>query len=140
MAKLMSTEEFLELAPKKLMWVVKKGFRRAKELEKISPTTATLVYCGKNVAFEFSLDVRDQCIDAEVIKVKYGRLLRNLDGGYSSGIYNHLVKKEGYRGSPTGTRAQLPETSKLDQAIDGWISLLDTAGSNLLEDEAGAFD
>lgn len=136
----MSTEEFLELAPKKLMWLVKKGFRRAKELEKISPTTATLVYCGKNVAFEFSLDVRDQCIDAEVIKVKRGRLLRNSDGGYSSGIYNHLVKKEGYRGSPTGTHVNLPESSKLDQAIDGWISLLDMAGSNLLNDEAGRFD
>lgn len=140
MAKLMSTEEFLELAPKKLTWLVKKGFRRAKELEKISPTTATLVYCGKNVAFEFNLDVRDQCIDAEVIKVKCGRLLRNSDGGYSSGIFNYFVKKEGYRGSPTGTQANLPESSKLDQAIDGWISLLDMAGSNLLNDEDGTFD
>ena len=135
-----STEEFLELAPLKLMWVVRKGFKRAKELEKISPTTATLVYCGKNVAFEFSLDVRDQCIDAEVIKVKCGQLLRNSDGGYSSGIYNYLVEKEGYRGSPTGTLANLPESSKLDHAIDGWISLLDLAGSILLSDQAGTFD
>ena len=60
MEKLMSTEDFLEQAPKKLMWLVRKGFIRSNELEKISPTTATLVYCGNSEVIEFSLDVRDQ--------------------------------------------------------------------------------
>ena len=133
----MSIEAFQELAPKKLIWLVEKGFRRAREFEKKSTTMATLVYCGNNVAFEFSLDVRDQCVDAEVIQVKDGRLLRNWDGGYSSDLYNHLVKYEGYRGKPTGTRIKSPELSELDWAIDGWISLLDTAGSTLLKDHAG---
>ncbi len=136
----MSIEKFLETAPKKLTWLVGKGFTRVKELEKTSPTMTTLVYCGENVAFEFSLDVRDQCIDAEVIKVKCGQLLRNSDGGYSSDIFNHLVKYEGYRGSPTGELVKSPGSSKLDQAIDGWISLIDTAGSTLISDHAGVFD
>lgn len=136
----MSIEKFLESAPKKLTWLVGKGFTRVKEYEKTSPTMATLVYCGENVAFEFSLDVRDQCIDAEVIKVKHGQLLRNSDGGYSSDIFNHLVNYEGYRGKPTGQLNKSPDSSKLDQAIDGWISLIDTAGSTLISDHAGVFD
>ncbi|MDR4517691.1 MAG: hypothetical protein MRK00_09955 [Nitrosomonas sp.] len=134
---MISIEEFKELAPKKLMWLVEKGFRRTEDFEKTSTTMATLVYCGENVAFEFSLDVRDQCVDAEVIQVKDGRLLRNWDGGYSSDIYNYLVKYEGYRGRPTGTLTKSPELSELDWAIDGWISLLDTAGSTLLSDHSG---
>ena len=137
---MISLEEFQEIAPKKLMWLVEKGFRRAKEFEKTSTTMATLVYCGENVAFEFSLDVRDQCVDAEVIQVKDGQLLRNWDGGYSSDIHNHLVKHEGYRGKPTGLLVKSPKLSEIDWAIDGWISLLDTAGSKLLADSPRTFD
>lgn len=136
MTELMSIKEFLELAPKKLIWLVERGFRRAKELEKTSPTMATLVYRGEYIAFEFSLDVRDQCVDAEVITVKGGQLLRNQDGGYSSDIYNHLVKHEGYRGGPAGNVTISPKSSKLDQAVEGWISLIDTAGAKLLTDRA----
>ena len=96
----------------------------------------TLVYRGENVAFEFSLDVRDQCIDAEVIKVEDGSLCRNWDGGYSKDIYAHLVAAEGYRGSPTGSLDARDLNSKLDKAIAGWSSLLETAGSKLLSDSS----
>ena len=94
----------------------------------------TLVYRGKNVAFEFSLDVRDQCVDAEVIKVENDSLRRNWDGGYSKDIYAHLVAVESYRGSPTGTVNTSASESKIDKAIAGWKSLLETAGSSLLKD------
>ena len=133
-----SIDEFREIAPKKFSWLEEKGFRRAKEFEKTTSTLATLVYCGENLAFEFSLDVRDQCIDAEVIKVECGKLLRNSDGGYSSDIYDHLVKNEGYRGSPKGNLSNSPKSRDLEGDIDGWISLLDSAGSTLLDDRDGA--
>ena len=137
MVETMSIEKFLELAPKKLLWLERKGFRRAEELEESSPTSATLIYKGENLAFEFSIDIRDQCIDAEVIKVEGGKLSRNCDGGYSSDIYNHLVEHEGYRGSPTGNLTKRPELSKVEQDIDGWIFLIRGAGSKLLSDNLG---
>ena len=137
MTDLISIREFLKLAPNKLKWLVDRGFSRNTGMERVSSTVATLVYCGENVAFEFSLDVRDQCIDTEVIRVQGGQLLRNWEGGYSSEVYNHLVKVEGYRGSPTGNLVNSPKLTKLDWAIDGWISLIETAGSSLLADRAG---
>ena len=63
-----SIESFLVEAPEKLEWLEERCFHRSKKLEQSSSTLATLVYRGEHVAFEFSLDVRDQCIDTEVIK------------------------------------------------------------------------
>lgn len=134
MGETISVEEFRYSAPSKLSWLIERGFNRSEDLEKTTSTMGTLVYRGQHVAFEFSLDVRDQCVDAEVIRIENGTLQRNWDGGYSSDIFNHLVKKEGYRGSPTGTLDKSSPGSKLDRAIDGWLSLLKTAGSNLLSD------
>ncbi|TAN84047.1 MAG: hypothetical protein EYR95_18140 [Phormidium sp. SL48-SHIP] len=131
-----TVEVFRESAPAGLRWLVERGFSRARDLEKETPTMGTLVYRGKNVAFEFSFDARDQCIDAEVIKVERGSLRRNWDGGYSKDIYTHLVAAEGYRGSPMGSLSVHEFESKLDKAIAGWSSLLETAGSKLLSDSS----
>ena len=130
----MTIEEFQNDTPKRLNWLEEKGFERIKELEAHGQTYSTLVYCGENVAFEFSLDIRDQCLDAEVISVKDGKLMRNIDGGYSCDIYKHLVMVEGYRGRVSeGADVTLGETL-LDKAIDGWTFLLNKAGEDLLSD------
>lgn len=126
-------DEFREIAPVKLRWLEEEGFVRDPQLEKATSTMATLIYKGQNVAFEFSLDVRDQCVDAEVIEVAAGTLKRRWEGGYSDEVYNHLVEKEGYRGSPRGV-AKTSGGTKLDRAIEGWSSLLKTAGAKLLSD------
>jgi hypothetical protein len=131
-----SIESFLVEAPEKLEWLEERCFHRSKKLEQSSSTLATLVYRGEHVAFEFSLDVRDQCIDTEVIKVENGKLLRNWDGGYSSDVFSHLVKKERYRGKPSGECDLSVLGSELEKAICGWSSLLETAGQKLLADNA----
>ncbi len=136
----MTVEEFRELAAVKLGWLIDRGFDRVKNFEQVTPTTGTLVYCGKHVAFEFSLDARDQCVDAEVIKVENGSLCRNWDGGYSKDIFAHLVAVEGYRGSPTGTIKTPVSSSKISQAIAEWSSLLENAGSNLLADRPDSLE
>ena len=136
MSTAISLDSFLSEAPEQLRWLEKRGFHRLKELEQTTSTVATLVYRGHHVAFEFSLDVRDQCVDAEVIKVEHGKLLRNWDGGYSSDVFSHLVKKEGYRGKPSGTYDLSAPASALDKAIGAWSSLLETAGKKLLADSA----
>lgn len=129
-----SPEEFRELAPGKFRWLPDRGFSRVADLEETTSTMATLVYRGQNVAFEFSFDVRDQCVDAEVIRVESGKLRRNWDGGYSSDIWDHLVRKEGYRRSPRGTFDRTSGGSRLDNAIDSYRSLLETVGATLLSD------
>lgn len=130
-------KDFLLLSPKWLKPLEKRGFNRGHELEVVSPTMATLVYLGEHVAFVFSLDVRDKCIDAEVIKVRNKKLFSNWDGGYSCNIFTHLVKHQGYRGNPRGLNWH-PESDAskdpLEQSIKGWLNLLETAGERLLQD------
>jgi hypothetical protein len=139
MSENISIEEFRTLSPEWLKVLEGIGFYRSPELEETSPTMATLVYCGKHVAFAFSLDVRDQCVDAEVVRMRNGKMFRNWDGGYSSNIFAHLVKHEKYRGGPKGANwnaASNVAKSPLEQAIKGWLNLLETSGERLLHDRA----
>lgn len=132
-----SIENFLLFSPEWLKPLEKKGFSRMPEMEENTPTMATVVYSGEYVAFVFSLDIRDQCIDAEVVKVRNKKMLRNLDGGYSSDIFTHLVRYEGYRGGPRGVNwspsSNISE-NPLELSIKGWLNLLETAGDKLLQD------
>ena len=139
MSNEMSVNKFRTLGPDLLDWLVEKGFQRVGKFEMVNPMSSTLVFCGKNVAFSFGLDVREQYIDVEVIKVKNGRLVDKLDGGYSSSLYSHLVNKEGYRGSVSRT-SRAVYTSKLEQALGDWIALLRQEGGNLLRDDLDSLD
>jgi len=82
------------------------------------------------VGFIFSLDLRDQCVDAAVVRVVDGQIKRGWDGGYSAGLYTHLVEKAGYRGGPGKSSA----SGLLEQMIEGWADLLQKAGQSLLDD------
>jgi len=130
-------ENFLLLSPKWLKPLESIGFNRRRDLEKISPTMATLVYLGEYVAFVFSLDIRDQCIDAEVVMVKNKKMIPHWDGGYSSNIFTHLIKHERYRGGPKGVNWSSVYNVSMDgleQSVKGWLNLLETAGDKLLQD------
>lgn len=129
-------DEFRAITPAKMKFLEIKGFRRIEALEETTPTMATLVYCGTHVGFVFSLDVRDQCVDAEVVKVVNGQILRNWQGGYSSSLFSHLVKHEGYRGRRVAlaTNDLGVSDTKIERELNGWIALLQTAGEKLLSD------
>ena len=84
-----------------------------------------------------SLDVRDQHVDVEVARVTDGVLKRNWDGGYTSDLFMHLVKHEGYRGR--GLRTNVDNQSRADESpiqrmIDAWAELLTSAGERILKD------
>jgi hypothetical protein len=137
MADQISIDDFRVLSPQWLNVLEKKGFWRSQALEEVTPSTATLVYSGKHLAFVFSFDVRDQCVDAEVVKVIDGNLVEYSEGGYSADIYNHLVQHEGYRGGPKGRDWELCERTSsglLERSIKGWINLIETVGTRLLMD------
>jgi hypothetical protein len=132
-----TVEEFRILALERFRFLEDFGFRRAPSLEEASPTGGTVVYLGKHVGFIFSLDVRDQCVDAQVVKVLDGQMKRRWEGGYSSGLFMHLVRHTGYRGGMPRSSGDTPSQagrSALRQMIDGWAELLKHAGQTLLND------
>jgi hypothetical protein len=137
MPEQITIEDFRTRSPLWLVALEKAGFERSPELEETSSMTASLVYAGEHVAFVFSLDFRDQCVDAEVVKVRNGKLFHNWDGGYSSNVFGHLVKHERYRGGANGANWEARSNASmgsLEEAIKGWLNLLETAGENLLRD------
>ncbi|MCS7062769.1 MAG: hypothetical protein NZM04_01755 [Methylacidiphilales bacterium] len=111
------------------------GFQRAPEFESVTPTTASVVYLGKNIAFTFTFDLRDQAIDLLVTRYRNGKLLAIWDGGYSSSLFTYLLKHCGYRGRPTPP-STLPQTAtKLQRMIATSLSLLEhPAAARLLTD------
>lgn len=134
-----TVEQFQKIAPLRLNILEEKGFKRAVSVEHTTPTTSTIVYMGEHVGFVFSFDVRDQCVDAEVVKILNGEILRNWDGGYSSDIFTHLVRHEGYRGSPLGKaipEVGIGDENSLEKMINGWAGLLRCAGQKLFDDKS----
>ena len=128
-----TVEQFRNLALVRLNFLESKGFHRAPAQEATTPTGGTVVFLGKHVGFILSLDVRDQCVDAQVVKVQDGQIKRTWEGGYSSNILSHLVKHAGYRGQSRESN----ETSKpaLERMVDAWVELLKGAGQMLLRDQ-----
>ena len=80
--ELISSEEFRRVVQECASTLTSHGFQRAPEFDSETPTTASVVYVGQNVAFTFTFDVRDQAIDVVVTRCRYGKLVANRDGGY----------------------------------------------------------
>ena len=133
-ASQITVEQFRTLALDRFGFLEAKGFHRVQSLEETTSTSGTVVYLGENVGFVFSLDVRDQCVDGQVVKVRDGQIKRNWEGGYSSDVFTHLVKHAGYRGRPAGSGERKAGESVLQRMIDGWADLLKQAGQSLLSD------
>jgi len=128
-----TVDEFQSVAATHLSFLEAHGFARDPFLEERKSTYGTVVYRGKHLAFVFSCDVRDQSIDASVVKVENGQLRGGDAGGYSSDLFMHLVNKEGYRGG-VGIEDS-SEGSCPEKMLAGWATLLRTKGQLLLADE-----
>jgi hypothetical protein len=115
------------------------GFQRAPQLDSETPTTASVVYVGRNIAFTFTLDIRDQAIDLVVTRYCDGKLVPTWDGGYSSSLFTHLVNRCGFRGRPVPA-ASLPATaSKTKRVLSALMNLLaQPCAATLLADRADA--
>ncbi len=109
------------------------GFRRELSLEEERLTYATVVYLGKHVGFELSYDVRDDVVDAEVVRVDNGVIKTGLHGGYSAGLFTYLVKHAGYRGG--GRAPSPPGTPPMEHMVAGWVDILKAGGQTLLSDQ-----
>lgn len=127
---------FREVASTKFRFLEEMGFARSPTLEVTLPTVATLVYVGKYVAFVFSVDLRDKCVDGQVVLVRDGRLVPTHAGGYSSSIIRHLIEYEGYRGGPGDTGGEASSRDWLEAMVERYALLLQTVGQSLLADRS----
>ena len=130
-----TVEQFRRLASASFSFLEEKGFSRMPNLEEALPTGGTLAYLGKHVGFIFSLDLRDECVDAQVVRVWDGRMKRNWEGGYSADLFTHLVGNAGYRGRPARSTTDQTSHDRLQRMIDEWAQLLKDAGESLLSDK-----
>lgn len=131
-----SSEEFRREVEDAASILKSHGFGRALQFEAETPTTASVVYLGRNVAFTFTLDVRDQAIDLVVTRHRDGKLLATWDGGYSSSLFTHLLKHCGFRGRPTSPPSLPPTASRTQRMIAENLNLLaHPSSANLLADK-----
>jgi hypothetical protein len=115
------------------------GFQRAPQFQSGTPTTASVVYVGQNVAFTFTLDIRDQAIDLVVTRYRDGKLVETWDGGYSSSLFNHLLKHCGFRGRPVSSTSLPPTAPKSKRMISALMNLLaQPCSAKLLDDQPDA--
>ena len=137
--ELISSEEFLREVQECACTLTSHGFQRAPGFDSETSTTASVVYVGRNVAFTFTLDIRDQAIDIVVTRCRHGRLVVNCDGGYSSSLFTHLLNHCGFRGRATPAASISPAASKAKQMLSALVSLLaQPCSANLLADRVDA--
>jgi len=136
-----TVDRFKSLAPEKFSFLEHRGFHRESVAELTSPTASTLVYLGRYVGFIVSFDVRDQCVDVQVVRVRDGKMHTRIDGGYSSDLFVHLVEHEGYRGKPVQSaqhRGDGGSPDDLQAMLDRWAVLIQDVGGSLLRDQPGS--
>lgn len=137
--ELISSDEFRREVEGAASILKSHGFWRASQFETETPTTASVVYVGQNIAFTFTLDVRDQAIDLVVTRHRGGKLVATWEGGYSSSLFTHLLKHCGFRGRLTPP-VSLPTTaSRAQRMIAANLNLLaHPASASLLADKPDA--
>lgn len=137
--ELISSEEFRREVQECASTLTSHSFQRAPGFDSETPTTTSVVYVGQNVAFTFTLDIRDQAIDIVVTRCRYGKLVANWDGGYSSSLFTHLLSHCGFRGRPTPAASLSPAASKAKQTLSALVNLLgQPCSANLLADQVDA--
>lgn len=137
--ELISSEEFRREVEEAASALTSHGFQRAPGFDSETPTTASVVYVGQNVAFTFTLDIRDQAIDLVVTRYRDGKLVATWDGGYSSSLFTHLLNRCGFRGRPIPAASLPPTASKAKRVLSALVNLLaQPCSANLLADRADA--
>jgi hypothetical protein len=131
-------DRFRELCRDKLAFLKDSGFRESPADGETTPTFASVVYVGRNVGLVFSLDRRDNTVDAQIARLEAGRLPGPGSPGSTVGLMSYLVKHCGYRGRlPPELRDAAPGATShaLSAALDRWAGVLRAGGASLLKDE-----
>jgi hypothetical protein len=137
--EMISSDEFRRDVEEAASFLRAHGFKRVAEFESETPTTTSVVYIGKNVAFTFTLDIRDQAIDLVVTRYRNGKLIETCDGGYSSSLFTHLLNRCGFRGRSVPAAALPATASRTKRMLSALVNLLaQPSSANLLADRVDA--
>lgn len=137
--ELISSDKFRREVEEAANTLTLHGFQRAPQFDSETPTTASVVYVGKNIAFTFTLDIRDQAMDLVVTRYRDRKLVATWDGGYSSSLFTHLLNHCGFRGRPTPAGSLPPTASNAKRMLSALVNLLaQPCSANLLADRADA--
>lgn len=128
-------DEFRAAADKVLSpFLAPHGFRREPSLEETDLLLASVVYVGKHVGLRFVYDVREDSVTDEVVRVENGAIKDFTHGGYSKGLFSHLVKHAGYRGGQH-RNPRPPGMPRMEREFALWVDILTVAGQTLLADQ-----
>ena len=97
----------------------------------------TVTYCGKEVAYCFSFDVRENYCECYIARVVHGEIITDRrNGGFWSSLYSFLVKQMGYRG-----KIPIPkECEELEfKELYGYKKRLIDQQSEILKDDSMLF-
>jgi hypothetical protein len=112
------------------------GFPVAAHLCESEPLHETIVYAGKNVAFVFIADLREDSLENLVCKVKHGKLVMDgSSGGYSEPLSMALVRHFCLRSeSIPKIRKYEDEIDRISHFSERWWWMINNFGSELLEE------
>jgi len=126
---LSNCERFAELVEKYFGFLGKYGFRRTPEYEIASGTLCKVVYLGKHVAIEVYLDIRDDYVGVDVVKVINGVPRHRWEGGFNEDLDTYLRRLGCFRKRPP---RQLP--SPIETALATWAEQLLLDSEKILAD------
>ncbi|MDH5557828.1 MAG: hypothetical protein OEZ03_10780 [Alphaproteobacteria bacterium] len=114
------------------------GFRFREDEVEDTVSLVRAAYLGRNIAFVFVLDKREEMLECYIHGVKDGQLLRmpTEGGGYKS-LFLYLVKNHGFRRSiKDSLRSDRPMREKIRDILEVNADLIKLYGEVLLADRA----
>ena len=130
--------EFRKQVGESFSFLGKYGFERSLKDEETTSTFSKVVFKGECKAIVIALDIRERCVDAQVISVAEGDLRGEYEGGYSEDLFIYLVKHDGFRGRTAKEKdknASAQWESDIEQMVAEWANLLRTQGASILDDK-----
>jgi len=130
--------EFRRLVKNYFSFLKDYRFERSSSDEKTTSTFSRIVFKGQYKAIAIGLDIRDLCVDVQVISVVNGHLKRRCEGGYSEDLFMYLVKHKAYRGRTAQEKEKTSSPQRendIDKMVAEWADLLRTKGGSILDDK-----
>ena len=119
-------------------FLVAYGFRFREDTIEDRTFFVRAAYTGNNIAFEFSLDKREQLVECDVCSVLADKIARfPVNGGYYKPLQTYLIQHCGFRSSIRDSlRGDRPIRQKIRDALEAYAEILKTRGAILLTDKA----
>lgn len=116
------------------------GFRFRKDEVEDAISLVRASYVGRNIAFVFVIDKREEMLECYIRGVKGGQIVTDCsEGGYNRSLFSYLVKNCGFRRSfKDSLRGDLPIRIKIREVLEVNADLIKTYGNALLSDKKGA--